>query len=69
VASGSASAPARNNRRSVDDTDGRDRSFGPQFSRSHILSISIEKRCEKHQTGLLQKTLDDDLNPDSRPFE
>ena len=59
VASVRASAPARNNRRSVGDTDGRDTSFGSEFSRSHILFISIQKIAKSIRTGLLQKIPDD----------
>ena len=49
VASGRASAPARNNHRSIGDADGRDTSLGSEFSRSHTLFISIQKNYEKHQ--------------------
>ena len=59
AASGRASAPARNNHRSVGDTDVRETSFGPEFARSYILSIFIKKIAKNIRTGFLQKVPDD----------
>lgn len=67
LASDKASVPARNNRRSVGDTDGRYTSFGSHFSRPHTLFTSIQKIAKRIRrsirTGFLQKTPDDDLRP------